>query len=148
MPSLRYLTACLFFQTCHLSPFPGLSQLVCRNIVHVVKFLVLSAHRPDERVVAGSRARMNGPGRRNHRLLVPHDDVPGLLSLSHHVEHHLVLRHLEIHVDFHSALMGVGRHRVPHAARLQHGHAHGKLAGLQHVGMDELVDDALVGGLH
>ena len=43
--------------------------------------------------------------------------------------------------------MGVAGHGVPVAARLQAGHAHGQLAGLQHAGMDELVDGALVAGL-
>ena len=42
--------------------------------------------------------------------------------------------------------MGVGGHGVPHAALLQHCQSHGQLAGFQHLGVDELVDDPLVGG--
>ena len=42
--------------------------------------------------------------------------------------------------------MGVSGHGVPDAALGQLGQAHGKLAGLQHVRVDELVDDTLVAG--
>lgn len=77
-----------------------------------------------------------------------HDDVPGLLALAHHVEDHVALGDLKVSVDLHAALVGVGGHGVPDAARLQDGHAHGQLAGLQHGGVNELVDGALVAGLH
>ena len=43
--------------------------------------------------------------------------------------------------------MGVAGHRVPVGTRLQRGHAHAQLAGLQHIRVDELVDGALVAGL-
>ena len=62
------------------------------------------------------------------------------------MEDHVVLRNLEVEVHFHPALVGVGRHRVPYAAALEYRHAHGQLAGLQHRGMDELVDHPLVAG--
>ena len=66
------------------------------------------------------------------------------LPFAHHMEDHIVLRHFEVEVHFHPALVGMGRHRVPYAAGFQHGHAHAQLAGFQHGGMDELVDDSLV----
>ena len=44
--------------------------------VHVLVVLVVAGHRPDERVAAGAGAHVNGPRRRDHGLLVRHDDVP------------------------------------------------------------------------
>ena len=90
---------------------------------------------------------MDGPGGGDDRLIVLHDDVPGLLALAHHVKDNVVLGDVEVCVNLHPALMGVGGHGVPHAAGGQLGEAHGQLAGGQHVGVDELVDDPGVGGL-
>ena len=73
--------------------------------------------------------------------------MAGIVGLAHEVEDDLVLRHFKVEVHLHAALVGVGRHGVPHAAGREDRHAHGELAGLQHVGMDELVDHALVAGL-
>ena len=61
---------------------------------------------------------------------------------------YIVLRNLEVHVDLHSSLVSMCRHRVPYTARLKNGHTHRQLAGLQNVRMDELVDHTLVGSLH
>ena len=68
-----------------------------------------------------------------------------LLPLSHQVKDRLILGKLKVEIDLHAPLVGMGGHGVPDAARLQHGHAHGELAGGQHVGVDELVDDPPVG---
>ena len=89
---------------------------------------------------------MNAPAGRNHRLFVLHHDVPGLLPFAHHMENDIVFRHFEVEVDFHPPLVRVCRHRIPHASGLQHRHAHRQLAGLQHRGMNELVDHPLVAG--
>ena len=43
--------------------------------------------------------------------------------------------------------MGVARHAVPDTARLQRCHSHGKLACFQHIRMNELVDDSLIGSI-
>ena len=43
--------------------------------------------------------------------------------------------------------MRVAGHCIPDTAGSQLGKAHGKLACLQHIGMDELVDHSLVGVL-
>ena len=91
---------------------------------------------------------MNAPGWADNSLLILHYDVSCLVSFAHHVEYHIVLRNLEVHVNFHTSLMSMSRHGVPYAARIKHGHAHGKLAGLKNVRMDELIDYALIGSLH
>ena len=90
---------------------------------------------------------MQGPGGRNHGLIVLHDNVAGLLGLAHQVHDDAAFRQVEVSIDLHAALVGVGRHAVPDAARLQLSQAHGQLAGFQHVRVDELVDDPLIGGL-
>ena len=131
-----------------LASSDALSQFVDGEVVHVVKGLVLAAHGPDEGVVGRAAAGVQGPGGRNHGLIVLHDNVAGLLGLTHQMQHDAVFRQVEVSVDLHSPLMGVGRDTVPDAARLQLGQAHGQLAGLQHIGVDELIDDPLVGGLH
>ena len=71
--------------------------------------------------------------------------MAGLLRLTHQVQDDLSLGEIEVGVYLHSALMSVRGHRVPHAARSELGKPHGELAGLQNIGVDELVDDALVG---
>lgn len=73
--------------------------------------------------------------------------MPGLLALAHHVKDHVALGDVEVCVDLHPALMGVGGHGVPHTAGGQLGEAHGQLAGGQYIRMDKLVDDPGVGGL-
>ena len=107
-----------------------LSQLRRRDLVHIVEGLVLAAHGPDEGVIAGARAGMDGPGRGDDRLLVLHHDMAGLLAFAHHVEDDLVFGHFEVEVDLHAALMRVRGHGVPDRTGLQHGHAHRELAGL------------------
>jgi hypothetical protein len=44
--------------------------------------------------------------------------------------------------------MGVGRYAVPDITGIQLGQTHGQLAGLQNIGVDELVDDTLVGSFN
>ena len=95
-----------------------------------------------------TRSPSRAPAQAEHRLLVLHHDVPRLAALAHHVKHHVVLRHFKMHIHFHPPLVGVRRHRVPRAVRLQHRHTHGKLARRQHVRVDELVDLSLVARFH
>lgn len=83
----------------------------------------------------------------DNSFLVLHHNVPCLGGLSHHVEYHVVAGNLKVHINLHAALMGVGRHGVPYASLLQHGHAHGQLAGLKYIRVDKLVDNALIGCL-
>ena len=64
------------------------------------------------------------------------------------MENRLPLGNLKVGVDFHAALMGMAGHGVPVAARLQSGHTHRQLAGLEDAGVDKLIDGALVAGLH
>ncbi|MPM40373.1 hypothetical protein SDC9_87013 [bioreactor metagenome] len=77
-----------------------------------------------------------------------HDQMAGLLRLAHHMKHHVALGNIKIGVDLHPALVGMGRHGIPDGTGLQLGQSHGQLAGFQHIGMDKLIDDPLVGGLH
>ena len=126
---------------------PLLPQVGGGDVVHVVKLHVLAAHGPDKGVVRGAHAAVDAPGGADDSVLVVHHDVPGLGGLAAHVEDHLPLGQLEIGVDLHPALVGVAGHGVPVGAGLQLGHAHAQLAGLEHVGVDELVDGALVAGL-
>ena len=120
--------------------FAPLTQIGGRDVVHVVKREVFAPHRPDEGITGGAAAGMDRPARTDDRLLVLHHDVACLPPLSHQVEHHAALWNAEISVDFHAALVGMGRHGVPDVARLELREPHGKLAGFEHVGVDELVD--------
>ena len=89
---------------------------------------------------------MDAPGRADDSVIVVHHNMAGFGRLAAHVEYGLAFGNLEVGVDLHAALVGVAGHGVPVAARLQSGHAHGKLAGFQHAGVDKLVDGALVAG--
>ena len=70
-----------------------------------------------------------------------------LIRLAHEVEHALVLWNVEVEVDLHSPLVGVGRHSVPDRTLFEVGQTHRQLAGLEDVRMDVLVDCPLVGVL-
>ena len=82
-----------------------------------------------------------------HRLLVGQDDVAGLVRLAHQVEDARGLGEVEVEIGLHAPVVDVGRHGVPDRAGRELGHADDELAGLAHVGVDELEDRALVRGL-
>lgn len=124
-----------------------LAQVGGSDVVHVVKLHVLAAHCPDKGVVGSAYAAVDAPGGADDSVLVVHHDVAGLRGLAAHVEHHLPLGQFKVGVDLHPALMRVAGHSVPVGAGLQLGHAHAQLAGLEHVGVDELIDGALIAGL-
>ena len=84
---------------------------------------------------------MDAPLGGDDGLLVVHPDVTGLLRLAHEVADCRILGQFEVEVGFHAAVVGVGRHGVPGAARSQFGHAHLQLAA----GSD-LVDQQTVDG--
>ncbi len=88
---------------------------------------------------------MDRPGRGDDRVEVLHHDIAGLGRLAHKVHDHVVVGEFKIGIDLHAALVGVAGHRVPDAAGGQLRQSHRELAGVQHLGVDELVDDALVG---
>ena len=87
---------------------------------------------------------MDGPARGDHRLFVVHDDMPCLLRLAHIVNDKCIVRHVKVQVDFHSSVMCMRRHGVPHASRQQAGHSHSELAALHLSRNDVLVDDPVV----
>ncbi|KIU01733.1 hypothetical protein QU38_00100, partial [Staphylococcus aureus] len=72
--------------------------------------------------------------------------MPGRLPFTHEVEHPVLgqVVQLEIEIDLAAALMDVRRHRVPHAAGLEHGQAHDQLRAVAHARDDQLIDRALV----
>src|SRR5690606_38951607 len=112
--------------------------------VHVGVIEILTAHGPDEGVVAGTAAHVNGPWRRNDGFRIAHDDVAHRVRLAHEVEHPVVFTQVEIEVCFRAAVVKMRGHRVPDAARLQHRKPQqelGRAAGLRH---DVLVDHAIV----
>ena len=117
---LDRLFFCRLFQSCGLAG------------VHVAVVEVLTAHGPDERVVLRGAGGVDAPLRGDHGLTVSHPDVAGLLRLTHKVADGLVVRNLEVEIDLHPAVVGVRRHRVPCAARLELGHTHLQLAGRHH----------------
>ena len=123
------------------------AQISCGDIIHIIELHVLAAHGPDKGVIRCTYAAVDAPGRADDRVIVVHDNMAGLGGLTAHVENDLALGDLKVGVDLHAALVGVAGHGVPVAAGLQSGHTHGQLAGLEHAGMDELVDRALVAGL-
>ena len=90
---------------------------------------------------------MDAPGRADNSIIVVHHNMAGFGRLAAHVEYGLAFGNLEVGVDLHAALMGVAGHGVPVGAGLQLGNAHAQLAGLEHVGVDEMIDGALIAGL-
>ena len=75
--------------------------------IHVIIGLVLAAHTPDECVIAGGSAAVYGPAGADDSLLVMHDDMSGLLGLTHEMEYHVIIFQLKIEVNFHSSLVGM-----------------------------------------
>ena len=67
-----------------------------------------------------------------------------LLPFPHEVHHERVLRHVEIEVDLHAAVVGMAGHRVPHRAGLQLRHAHHQLAGLHLPRQNVLANRAVI----
>src|SRR5690606_32390050 len=130
-----------------LPPGVGLLELADVQHVHVGVVEVLAAHRPDEGVVGRAGPHVDRPRRRDHRLVVAHDDVALRVGLAHEVVDAVVLAEIEVEIDLAAAVVQVRRHRVPDAARLEHGQAQQQLRGLAGGRHDELVDGALVAGL-
>lgn len=89
---------------------------------------------------------MDRPGRGDHGVLVGHHQVPGLVRFAHEVEHTLVRAKLEIEIGFHAPVMDMGGHGVPDRTGRKLGVAHKQLAAFGDFRMQELQDDALVGG--
>ena len=87
---------------------------------------------------------MDGPGGGDHGFLVVHDDMAGLLGLTHHVEYRIIGTHIKVHINLHTSVMGMAGHGVPVRSNLKLGKTHSQLAGLDHLGMDVLVDHSLV----
>ena len=107
-------------------------------------FLVFAAHAPDEGVCLRAAAAVDAPRRADDRLFVAHDDVARLLPFPHEVHHERVLRHVEIEVDLHAAVVGMAGHRVPHRAGFQLCHAHHQLAGLHLPRQNVLANRAVI----
>jgi hypothetical protein len=70
-------------------------------------------------VRVGAGAHMHRPGRRDDDGLVAQYQMAQGVRLSHVMEDPFVLGQVEVQIDLRSALMNMGRHRVPHAARIE-----------------------------
>ena len=90
-------------------------------MIHIGEFLVFAAHCPDEGIVLCADAGVDGPGGRDNSLLVMHDDVSCLGGLTHHVEDSIVLTHIKVEVNLHTAIVGMGGHSVPVRATVKLG---------------------------
>ncbi len=122
-----------------LTAGPPWRRSPCREI------LVVAGHGPDEAVVGRAAAGMDRPARRDHCLLVGHDDVPCLLRLAHEVEDAGLRGEIEVKIDLGAAIMNMRGHRVPDAAGLEPRDPHHQLAGGADVGVDVLPDRAEIG---
>ena len=117
-------------------------------MVHIGEFLVLTAHSPDEGIVLCTNAGVDGPRGRNNSLLVVHNDVAGLLCLTHHMEYGIAGAHIKIEVNLHTSVVSMAGHGVPVRANLKLGKSHCKLAGLHNLGVYVLIDNSLVAILY
>ena len=61
------------------------------------------------------------------------------------MENNAVFRHIEVEVNFRTAVMRMAWHRVPHVAWFQQRHAHNELAALNAVRVDVFIDRPLIG---
>jgi len=68
-----------------------------------------------------------------------------LVRLAHQVKDHVVALDVEVEIDLHAARVRVSWHGIPHVVRIQQRDAHHQLAAFRAIGMDVLVDRALVG---
>ena len=87
---------------------------------------------------------MDAPFRRNHCLFVLHPYVASLVSLAHEMADSLILRKFEVEIYFHTTFMGMSRHCIPGAARLEFGHSHLELACRHDFLHKHPVDDAVI----
>jgi hypothetical protein len=76
---------------------------------------------------------MDAPLRRNDSLFIVHPYMTCLLRLTHEMANRCILRELEIEVDFHPAVVSMGRHSIPGATRSKLCHPHLKLAAWNHL---------------
>lgn len=114
-----------------LSCFSELLQGFGWHEVHVIVSLVFAAHCPDEGVALGTKATVDRPGWVDHSGFVLHDNMLGLLWLTHEVEDTVLFRlEFDVKISFHAACVGVARHGVPGVTWFQDGVAHLQLAGV------------------
>src|SRR5665647_2650536 len=78
--------------------------------------------------------------------MVGNDQMTGLTGLAQDVDDAGILGQVEVEVGLHPAVVGVGRHGVPHAARVQGRNPHHHLARAHAVLVDVLVEGAPIGG--
>ena len=114
-------------------------------MVHVVERLVFTGHSPNESIVDSADAGVDRPAWRDDGLFLPDDDMASFIRLAHHMENRRFLRHIKVEINFHTALMRMSRHRIPHAACFESGHAHDELAALDSQRMNIFVNFTLVG---
>src|SRR5277367_6141440 len=102
-----------------------------RGRVHVCVILIFSAHSPAETISLGAHASINRPAGRNYTLTILHDNVTSFFHRPHQVEDARIFREVEVHVDFRAAHVGMRRHGVPGATRMEMRDAHYQLATLR-----------------
>jgi hypothetical protein len=124
----------------------ALLDRVARDPAADVGHCMLVAELLAERVAGGAESTVDGPARRNDRLLVGDDEIAGLLWLAHQVYDALLRFEAEGEVDLGPPVVHMRRHGVPPAVGGQVGDAQDGLAALDPLVVDELVDRALVGG--
>ena len=73
-----------------------------------------------------------------------HPDMTGFLRLAHEMADRLIVRDLEIEIDFHTTFVSVCRHSIPGAAWLKLCHTHLKLACRDDLLYKHPVDDTVV----
>src|ERR1700739_280960 len=105
---------------------------------------IVARHGPDEGIIGRAGARMDRPGRREHRLLVLHYDMARLLRLSHQMEDPGLVREVEIEIGLHTPVMHMAGHGVPDRAWRELRHSDDQLAGLDAARMDELENGTLI----
>ena len=120
------------------------------HLVHVTVVKIFSTHAPDEHIVACAGRSMNTPFGSHNSLLVVEPDKTVLLRLAHKMAYGITFRHIEVKIHLDTAVVGMCRHSVPHAAWLQFGQSHLQLAWtlFKHIRHDELIDYSVVALLH
>ena len=71
-------------------------------------------------------------------------EMTGFLRLAHHVEYGVICAHIQVEIYLHTSVMRMAGHGVPVRADLKLRQTHSELAGLDHLGMDVLIDHSLV----
>ena len=107
-----------------------LLHILYGHYVHIRIIDVFATHSPYKAIAACAGSAVNRPWRRYNRLFIVHKNVACFLWLTHEVAHGSFRGYFKIEVHFHPAVVYVGRHGIPYAARFQFSHAHHKLATL------------------